>query len=142
MYRDVLVPTDGSEAIETVIEHTAEVTRETGTVHVLYVVDDQVFLTLADEMKDDVLVDLREEGASAVRAARGPLEENGYNVTTTIREGKPSEEIIDYVEEYDIDLVTMGTRGDEYAERMLGSTAQKVVTNSPTPVLTVNVGKQ
>lgn len=141
MYSDVLVPTDGSEAIETVIEHTTEVTQEDGTVHVLYVIDDQVFLTLADEMKDEVLVDLREEGATAVRRARGQLEEYGFEVSTTIREGKPSDEVIAYVEEEDIDLVTMGTRGDEYSENMLGSTAQKVVTNSPAPVLTVNVSE-
>ncbi len=141
MYPDVLVPTDGSEAIETVIEHTAEVTDENGTVHVLYVIDDQVFLTLAEEMKDEVLVDLREEGAAAVRAARGILEEMEFEVSTTIREGKPAEEIINYVEEHDIDLVTMGTHGDAYNENMLGSTAQKVVTNSPAPVLTVTVEK-
>jgi nucleotide-binding universal stress UspA family protein len=139
MYRDVLVPTDGSTSIETVFEHTAEVTEQAGTVHVLYVIDDQVFLTLADEMKDEVLVDLREEGATALRAARDPLEEMGFEVATSIREGKPADEIIAYVEDEDIDLVTMGTRGDEYTENMLGSTAQNVVTNCPAPVLTVDI---
>nr|WP_267636759.1 universal stress protein [Halovenus rubra] len=139
MYRDVLVPTDGSETIERVFEHTAEVTDTAGTVHLLYVIDDQVFLTLADEMQDDVLVDLREEGASAVRAAREPLEQRGYEVSTSIREGKPADEINAYVEEHDIDLVTMGTRGDEYTQNMLGSTAQNVVTNCPAPVLTVDL---
>lgn len=139
MYSDVLVPTDGSEAMETVLDHTAEVTEQDGTVHVLYVVDDQVFLTLADGMKDDVLVDLREEGAEAVRESRASLEERGFEVSTTIREGKPAAEINSYVEETDIDLVTMGTRGDDYTENMLGSTAQKVVTNCPAPVLTVTV---
>ncbi|SDJ89231.1 Nucleotide-binding universal stress protein, UspA family [Halovenus aranensis] len=139
MYSDVLVPTDGSEAMETVLDHTAEVTGKDGTVHVLYVVDDQVFLTLADEMKDDVLVDLREEGSTAVHDARESAEETGFDVSTAIREGKPADEIIAYVEEAGIDLVTMGTRGDDYTENMLGSTAQKVVTNCPAPVLTVNV---
>lgn len=139
MYSDVLVPTDGSDAVEAVIDHAAEVTRESGTVHVLYVIDDQVFLTLADEMKDEVLVDLREEGATAIRRARGQLESHGFEVSTTIREGKPADEIIAYVRERGIDLVTMGTHGDDYTENMLGSTAQNVVTNSPAPVLTVNV---
>ena len=141
MYGDVLVPTDGSEAIETVIDHTTEVTREGGTIHVLYVIDDQSFLTLADEMKEEVLANRREEGAAAVRRARNQLEDHGFEVTTAIHRGKPSEEIIAYVEEADIDLVTMGTRGDDYTKNMLGSTAQRVVANSKAPVLTVNVSE-
>ncbi|MFC7059270.1 universal stress protein [Halovenus salina] len=63
----------------------------------------------------------------------------GSEVSTAIREGKPAEEIIAYVEETNVDLVTMATRGDDYTENMLGSTAQEVVTNCPKPVLTVNV---
>ncbi len=137
MYDDVLVPTDGSDTIETVIDHTARVTTDDGTVHVLYVIDDQAFLTLADEMREEVLTDLREDGAAAIRRARQQLEEHGYEVTTSIREGKPSEEIVAYVSATAVDLVTMGTRGDDYTENMFGSTAQSVVMNSPVPVLTV-----
>lgn len=139
MYRDVLVPTDGNETIETVLEHTKQVTREDGTVHVLYVVDDHVLLTLADEMKDEVLTNLNEEGQVAVETTAQTLEDAGFDVRTEIREGNPAEEIIAYVESQAIDLVTMGTQGDDYSENMLGSTSQKVVTNAPIPVLTVNV---
>jgi nucleotide-binding universal stress UspA family protein len=140
MYSDVLVPTDGSEAVQTVLEHTGEVTQyQDGTVHVLSVVDDHVLLTLADEMHDDVLADLHDECERAVQDASDSLESAGFEVTTAIREGKPAEEIISYVEAQDIDLVTMGTRADEYTENMLGSTAQKVIRKSPAPVLTVNV---
>lgn len=142
MYRDVLVPTDGNETIETVLEHTKEVTRKDGTVHVLYVVDDHVLLTLADEMKDEVLTDLREEGEVALETAAQVLKDASFDVTTEIREGKPAEEIITYVETEDIDLVTMGTQGEDYTENMLGSTSQKVVTNAPIPVLTVNVNDE
>lgn len=140
MYSDVLVPTDGSETIQTVLEHTGEVTQyQGGTVHVLSVVDDQVLLTLAEEMKDEVLADLHEESEQAVEQARDSLESAGFEVTTAIREGKPAAEIIRYVETADVDLVTMGTHGDEYSENMLGSTAATVVRRSPVPVLTVNV---
>ena len=35
----------------------------------------------------------------------------------------------------------MGTQGDDYTENILGSTSQKVVTQSSVPVLTVNVSE-
>jgi len=140
MYSDVLVPTDGSETIETVFEHTKRVTDAAdGTIHVLSVVDDQVLLTLADEMHDEVLADLHEESERAVQTARERFADMDTAVTTDVREGKPASEIISYVEDEGIDLVTMGTRADDYTENMLGSTAQKVVRQSPVPVLTVNV---
>lgn len=140
MYSDVLVPTDGSETIETVFEHTKQVTdSEDGTVHVLSVVDDQVLLTLARDMHDEVLADLHDESERAIQTAQEYFDDTAMDVATEIREGKPATEIIEYVEREGIDLVTMGTRADEYTENMLGSTAQKVVRQSPVPVLTVNV---
>jgi len=90
-------------------------------------------------MKDEVLTNLNEEGQVAVETTAQTLEDAGFDVRTEIREGNPAEEIIAYVESQAIDLVTMGTQGDDYSENMLGSTSQKVVTNAPIPVLTVNV---
>lgn len=143
MYTDVLVPTDGTETTEVVLDHTGEVTQQTdGTVHILHVIDNQAFLTLASEMKDEVLAELRQEGRKAVERTRERLEAKGFDVTTSVREGKPADEIVDYVDERDIDLVTMGTRGDEYTENMIGSTAQKVVTDCSAPVLTVNISDE
>jgi nucleotide-binding universal stress UspA family protein len=36
----------------------------------------------------------------------------------------------------------MGTRAGEYTNNILGSTAQKVVTDAPVPVMTVNVASE
>jgi nucleotide-binding universal stress UspA family protein len=139
MYHEILVPTDGSESIATVLEHTRAVAQgRDARVHALYVVDDRAFLTLDDEMKDDVVENLRQEGAAAVGEASEQLDAADVEVTTAITKGKPADEIIAYVEENGIDLVTMGTRGDD-TENLLGSTAQTVVANAPAPVLTVNL---
>lgn len=143
MYNEILVPTNGSDSIGAVLDHTREIAKGRDTrVHVLYVIDDQAFLTLDDSMKDEVIADLRQEGEAAIEEATAQLQDAGLEVTTAIRKGKPSAEIISYVETADIDLVTMGTRGDEYTENILGSTAQKIVTSSPVPVLTVNITSQ
>ncbi|MEF8821054.1 MAG: universal stress protein [Halovenus sp.] len=140
MYDDILVPTGGDQSIETVLEHTLAVAEgRDATAHVLYVIDDQAFLTLDEAMKADVLEDLRAEGQEAIQAATDLLEAAGVTVETRISQGKPAEEILSYVTEHDIDLVTMGTRADEFTTNMLGSTAQRVVTDSPVPVMTIHV---
>jgi nucleotide-binding universal stress UspA family protein len=143
MYDDILVPTDGSDAVDTVLEHTVDIaTRRDATVHVLYVIDDQAFLTLDDEMKDEVLAEMNAEGERALDAVASETESEGLETVTSIRRGRPAEEIVDYAVEAGVDVITMGTQGDDYTENILGSTSQKVVTRSPVPVLTVNVSER
>ncbi|KAA9404448.1 universal stress protein [Haloarcula hispanica] len=142
MYSDILVPTDGSASMKQVLEHTIDIAdgRDV-TVHALYVVDDRAFLSMDDEMQDEVLENLRTEGEEATSVVRDTLEQEGIEVSTAIQRGKPADRIVSYVADADIDLVTMGTQADKYEKNMLGSTAQKVVTKSSVPVLTVDVSE-
>jgi nucleotide-binding universal stress UspA family protein len=142
MYSDILVPTAGSAAIEQVLEHTIDIAggRDV-TVHALYVVDDRAFLTMDDETQADVLAELQAEGDAATAVVRESLEQEGIDVTTAVLRGKPADCIVSYVEDTGIDLITMGTQAGEYRTNMLGSTSQKVVTQSPVPVLTVDVSE-
>ncbi|MBO4248701.1 MULTISPECIES: universal stress protein [Halomicrobium] len=140
MYSDILVPTDGSDSIEQVLEHTIDIADGRNvTVHALYVVDDRAFLSMDDDMQDEVLEELKAEGRAATSDVAAALEQEGLSVTKTIRRGRPADHIVSYVEEAGIDLVTMGSQAGEYEQNMLGSTSQKVVTQSPAPVLTVDV---
>ncbi len=53
--------------------------------------------------------------------------------------GDAASEIIRYAQEEKIDLIIMGTHGRKGLEKALfGSVAEKVVKNSPVPVLTIN----
>ncbi|WP_228841590.1 universal stress protein [Haloarcula sp. CBA1115] len=125
-----------------VLEHTIDIAdgRDV-TVHALYVVDDRAFLSMDDEMQDEVLENLRTEGEEATSVVRDTLEQEGIEVSTAIQRGKPADRIVSYVADADIDLITMGTQADKYEKNMLGSTAQKVVTKSSVPVLTVDVSE-
>jgi nucleotide-binding universal stress UspA family protein len=143
MYEDILLPTDGSESMDAVIEHAADIAaRRSATVHALYVIDDRSFLTLRDEMKADVVDGLRTEGEAATTAAATRLEADGVTVRTAIREGNPADEVLAYTADRGIDLVVMGTHGADYERNMLGSVSQKVVTMSTAPVLTVTIGER
>jgi len=142
MYEDILLPTDGSESMDVVIDHAADIaTRRGATVHALYVIDDRSFLTLQEGMKADVVDGLRAEGETATTEVGGRLEAEGVTVRTEIRKGNPADEVLNYIDEVGIDLVVMGTHGADYERNMLGSVSQKVVTMSDVPVLTVNIGE-
>lgn len=140
MYDTVLVPTDGSQAMETVIEHAAEIATHRGaSVHVLYVVDDRAFLTLDEDRIPDVTDSLRSEGERATDAIEETLTSDGIEVVTEIRQGSPAEEILAAADECGADLIVMGSHGDDPMRDLLGSVSQKVVTLSSTPVLTITI---
>lgn len=140
MYDTVLLPTDGSEATEKVVEHASDIAaRRDAAVHVLYVVDDRAFLTLDDDRIPEVSEQLRNEAERATGEAAASLEAEGLDVTTAVREGAPADEILAYADDERADLVVMGTHGNDPTRDMLGSVSQKVVTLSSVPVLTVNI---
>ncbi|RLM57476.1 universal stress protein [Halobellus sp. Atlit-31R] len=140
MFDRILLPTDGTQSMDAVVETAADIAgRREAEVYVLYVIDDRAFLTLQDEMKSDVLAELEGEGEAATDRAATRLREAGIEVTTAIRQGDPADEILAYGEEIDADLVTMGTRRGDYTNNLMGSVSQKVVARASMPVLTTNL---
>lgn len=140
MYDTILLPTDGSSGMRTVVEHARDVAiRRDATVYVLYVVDDRAFLTLDERLVPDVIERLSNEGERATAAAANAFEDDGLDVRTEIRSGAPADEILAAVDDHDIDLVVMGSRGADPTSNLMGSTSRDVVTTSPVPVLTVGV---
>ena len=140
MFERILLPTDGADSMDSVVRTAADIAdRRDAEVHVLYVIDDRAFLTLHDEMKDEVLSELTGEGEAATDRAAARLREAGIEVATEIRQGDPADEIISCVESADADLVAMGTRRGDYSNSMMGSVAQDVAARAPVPVLTVNL---
>lgn len=140
MYDDILLPTDGTESMDDVYGHTLDLARRhDATVHVLYVVDDRAFLTLAPDLVDDVVDELEGEGADATATAQAKLDADSVETKAVLRRGDPAEEILSYIDEAGIDIVTMGTHGANYRQNMVGSVSARVVANAPVPVLTVNV---
>ncbi|MEW6348678.1 MAG: universal stress protein [Thermodesulfobacteriota bacterium] len=60
------------------------------------------------------------------------------HVTTYHRTGAPAEEIVRFADEYEVDLIVMGTHGwTGFKHLIVGSTAENVVRSSHCPVLTV-----
>ncbi|SDQ23677.1 universal stress protein [Natronobacterium texcoconense] len=138
MYETILFPTDGSDHAATVADHAFDVaTTRDATVHVLSVVDDRAFLVLDDERVEQVRTDLEETAREATDEAATRAADRGIDVETAVDTGHPAERIIDYADAHDVDLIVMGTSGDDYENNVVGSVSQRVVRESPVPVLTV-----
>jgi nucleotide-binding universal stress UspA family protein len=140
MYESILFATDRSDHADRVGEHAIDIARtRDATLHVLSVVDDRAFLVLDDDRVEEVRNELEEDALHAVDQAVTNAQEEGINATAAVDVGHPAECIVDYVEDSDIDLVVMGTSGDNYERNVVGSVSQRVVETSPVPVLTVGL---
>ncbi len=142
MYDNVLVATDGSSGTTETLEHAVSIARDNdSTLHGLYVVDRRLFLAAEKDTQDDVRQSLVEEGEVALDdiAVRG--EEAGLTVETEMIDGIPHKTITEYAEDTGIDLVVMGTHGRTGRDRVanLGSVTERVVEESPVPVLVVHI---
>ncbi|MDZ5809818.1 universal stress protein [Halorubrum sp. AD140] len=135
-YRNVLVPTDGSERATAALRRGVEIAaRADATLHVLSVVD-LGSVGIEAYSGTDALVEAAEE---TVAEAAAVAEEAGVEVVEHVEVGSsPARGIRTYVEDHDVDLVAMGTQGRTGVERyLLGSVAERTVRTSPVPVLTV-----
>jgi nucleotide-binding universal stress UspA family protein len=141
MYRRILLPTDGSPEADRAADHALDIAERFGAaLHVLYVVDTNA-LPL-DPHARRVFEYVEEEGRLAEEAIVGRAEDRGVDaVASEVGEGSPHEGILEYVEDNDIDLVVMGTRGRRGLERyLLGGVTERVIRLSDVPVLAVRAG--
>jgi nucleotide-binding universal stress UspA family protein len=144
MYKHVLLPTDGSEGTDAVVENAREIAnRFDAEVHVLHVVDQrlsrlaQEYRDLGSDVGQTATDELGEVGQEAVSAVTSQLSDD-ISVTEAVVEGVPHEAILEYAADEDIDLIVMGTHGRTGLSRsLLGSVTERVVRSADVPVLTV-----
>lgn len=135
MYQDILLPTDGSEESEAAVKHAEELAEKFDSkIHVIYVVD--ITRGVGDPAFQSHLDDMKDFGEETTEEVAEQLED--VEVETHVTVGLPHQEIDEYIEENDIDLITMGSHGRSGLNRfLLGSVTEKVLRTTSTPVLTV-----
>lgn len=154
MYERILIPTDGSEVAEAAIEQAIDLAEKyDAELHALYVVDiDAVAYSLGTEQVDrlrqgkfDEMTEIKQKAEDATAFVNELAAEHGIDVIERHSTGRPSQVIVDYVEDHDIDLVVMGSHGRSGVRRvLLGSVTEKTLRSTHTPVLVVdkrNIGE-
>ncbi|WP_435318889.1 universal stress protein [Haloarchaeobius sp. TZWSO28] len=137
-YSHILVPVDGSDASEHAAEHAIDLAnRYDAKLTVMHVVDDD--LLPLDARSHQLVERLEEEATGIVTEVVEWATEGGI---TTVEEhivrGSPAEQILATIEDGDVDLVVLGSHGRSGIDKFLmGSVSERVVRQSPVPVLTV-----
>jgi nucleotide-binding universal stress UspA family protein len=145
MYDRVLLPTDGSDAMVTVVDHAVRLAAHHGaTLHALYVANTASLSHLPAEAGwENVTEALHSEGESALAAVESRADDHDVPVESETLEGSPAREILEYAEAANCDVVVMGTHGRTGVDRLLlGSVAERVVRSSPVPVVTIRVTEE
>lgn len=142
--RRVLVPVDFSDASREAVQYAKEIALTYGAeIDLLHVVEEPLYASTygldpvhfpTDEVVDRVETQLGNLARDAI----------GYeHVMVEAAVGHPPTQIIDYVDSNEIDLVVIATHGRTGLDRMLiGSVAERVLRQSPTPVFVVKPGRR
>jgi nucleotide-binding universal stress UspA family protein len=141
MYRNILVPTDGSEGMARVVAHASGLAdAHDATLHFVYAVHTASYANLPMETSWEGLgTMIRDEGEDVLERAERRADAD--RIETSIVEGAPSRTIVEYATETGCDLIVMGTHGRGGLNRLLlGSVAERVVRSATVPVMTVRVG--
>ncbi|WP_231182657.1 universal stress protein [Haladaptatus sp. DYF46] len=132
-YENVLLATDGTPGSERAVEECGALAAEYDAfVHVVYVVDSRI------ARSGSLLKLMEDDGKRACKDAVSRVQGEGVQTRRELLRGRPAEQLLDYADEHDIDLISMGTHGRTGIDRfVMGSVAEKVIRRSERPVLTV-----
>ncbi|MFB6159997.1 MAG: universal stress protein [Haloferacaceae archaeon] len=138
-FETIVVATDGSESVRRAVGVALDLARRfDARVEALYVVDEEEVASSPERVREDMRNALQEAGGEALVDVRSEADRRDVPVETTVREGRPADEIVDHARAVDADVVATGTRGRHGENRLLvGSVAEAVVRSCPVPVLTV-----
>ncbi|WP_435095180.1 universal stress protein [Halorubrum sp. N11] len=140
MYDDILVPTDGSDVVDTAASHAIELASLCdATVHAVYAIEPDNATLPSEVMRhEEVHEEHIDWGEEITLAIADRARERGLEGVSAVTEGVPHEKIGDYAVENGIDLIVMGTAGRTgFRERLIGSVTEKTVRTAKVPVLTM-----
>jgi nucleotide-binding universal stress UspA family protein len=140
VYDSILIPYDGTDEGWKGVEHGIDLAASVGaTVHALYVIDlpGTPRTVYVREDEEEMRERYREYGEEVTTEVREAASKKGVDTETALKSGSVREEIVDYADVNDIDLIVIGTAYRGKVGAVLGGTAEKVVRTSRVPVTTI-----
>ena len=151
MYKNMLVPVDGSESSELALAEAIRLAKSIGaTLCLMHVVAEFVFAPMDSSYMSsayyaDVIAALRETGREVLGRAEGKVRQAGVEPRSVFVETfgrRVAELVVEQAKVWPADLIVMGTHGRRGLRRLvLGSDAEWVLRSTPVPVLMVRGSK-
>jgi nucleotide-binding universal stress UspA family protein len=138
----VLVPTDFSDSARHAFTYGLSFAKEYDAELVLLHVVENVTVGYASDLFPVPMAEVFQEISGYAKAELAKLgqeaRERGVAVSEQVIQGKPSNEIIRFASENQVDMIVLGTHGKGMLDQALfGSTTERVVRKAPCPVLCV-----
>ncbi|MFI5339496.1 MAG: universal stress protein [Candidatus Methylomirabilales bacterium] len=146
MYKQILVPLDGSDLAEKVLPHVTDLAKGSGAEVTLATVAEfsmgvagaklEAFPQAAAEEK----AALRAEAMGYLEKVQRALRDQGVTARVIVLEGDVASQVIACAEQQGFDLIAMATHGRSGIDRfVMGSIAEKVIRSTIKPVLLIRV---
>lgn len=136
-----MVPTDYSELSLAALDYALSFSRMfQAQIYLLHTLDTIPVLALdaMDLTTETVIYETEKNAKSDLHIFASTKVGHVPNLVEVVRKGIAEDQIVKFVKEESIDLIVMATHGRSgVAHVLMGSVAEKVIQNSPVPVLTV-----
>ena len=142
VFSNILVGVDGSESSKKALQKAIDLAKAlNATLHIVSVVK-PIELAAIDYIPPEDIEEYEHEQIEKIKPclneAKKLAEENGLKPNVKILEGDPAEELMDYADDNNCDLIVVGYRGKGGFKRLLlGSTANNLVKYANQSVLVV-----
>ena len=137
LYMNILVPLDGSKYSQKALIQACDIAKNyKSNLILVYVVDKPLSLNLLD--RKEYLGILRKFGEKTLIRGTKIAKEEGLDVTTIMKEGNITNEIVKLAKSKKCNLIIVGSKGlGATARFFLGSVSNKLANNSPCSILIV-----
>jgi len=137
LYMNILVPLDGSEASQKALLQACDLAKNyQANLILVYVIDKPLSLNLLD--RKEYLEILRKFGNKVLIKGKQTSENKGLDVTTIMKEGNITNEIVKLAKNKKCNLIIVGSKGlGATARFFLGSVSNNLANNSPCSILIV-----
>jgi nucleotide-binding universal stress UspA family protein len=147
MYRNILIPLDGSELAECSLLHAKAIAKGCNAaemiafraVEPLSAQSVSILIETGNDALEKAQYEIEKDAQDYISEMEGRLRAEGFPARGVVAHGSPSDEIMDYSQKNNVDLIVMSTHGRSGISRFFfGSVAEKVSRHSPIPVLLVS----
>ena len=144
IFTNIMVATDGSELARKAVDSAIKIAQKNNAkLYVVHVIaPGETKVTQYDprdaEWEKHMKEHLEEHGKEATASVETAGKIVNVAVEPVILEGNPADEIVNFAEKNDIELIVMGSLGKTGVQRfLLGSVAENVIRHSKKPVLVI-----